>query len=112
MMGQCLEPPKPEEEEKEQPTMPTFPAEVQELIDDLNAEQMQVFKMVFSHLLAAPEAKNCPENGGGGDEKKDQFLLMLHGEAGSGKTHLYKKICKAAEIMVIIFGNFLKNTAT
>jgi signal recognition particle GTPase len=97
MMGSCLEPPKLEEAARE--AMPTFPADVEALMNELNPEQMQVFKKVFAKLIGGKSDGKNDDDGKNNDVGKP-LLLMLHGEAGSGKTYLYGKICKAAEMMV------------
>jgi hypothetical protein len=85
MMGQCLESMGDEEHE---PNLHPFTDEVQTIIAGLNGEQMSIFKMVFAKL------RNEDDHG--------QLLLMVHGEAGTGKSHLYKSICKASKIMVML----------
>jgi Cdc6-like AAA superfamily ATPase len=66
--------------------------EVLKLMSDLNEEQ----QFVFSHLMRLLE----PEVEG---ETKNNRLVMLHGEAGTGKTFLYKKLSDVCAKLVRIF---------
>lgn len=93
MMGQCFEP-----QAINAIPIDGLPIQLQALAIQLNTCQQKVFTMVFSNLLL-PSA----ENDGTGQQQQKQQLLMVHGEAGSGKTFLYNKICEGANILVSKF---------
>lgn len=103
MMGQCVG----------LPALPlddfpdgNLPARIQQIAEELNTGQRRVFSMIMANLLTPAAA--VAANGQNGEDQESQIqpanqqqlLLMLHGEAGTGKSFLYNKICDALNILV------------
>lgn len=88
-----------------------LPPRIHQIAAELNAGQRRVFDMILANLLALnPDALANDQNDEAQlqEQQIHQLLLMIHGEAGSGKTFLYNKIWEATKILVSKISKFEK----